>query len=95
MSYIITCRFIITLLFENFRNKCIEIYDLDLAHFSTAPRLPWQDCLNKTGIKLELLTNFDILLMIEKGVRGAICYVINRCSKANNKYMKNYDKNKG
>ena len=80
--------------FENFRNKCIEIYDLDPAHFLSAPGLAWQACLKKAGIKLELLTDIYMLLMIEKGIRGGICHAIHRYAKANNKYIKNYDKNK-
>ena len=79
--------------FENFRNKCIEIYELDPAHFLSAPRLTWQACLKKTEIELELLTDNDMLLMVEKGTRGGICQAIHRNAKANNKYMKNYDKN--
>ena len=80
--------------FENFRNKCIEIYELDPAHFLSAAGLAWQACLKKTGVKLELLTKNDMLLMVEKGIRGRICHAIHRYAKANNKYMKNYDKNK-
>ena len=79
--------------FGNFRNKCIEIYELDLAHFLSAPGLAQQACLKKTGIKLELLTNNDMLMMVEKGVRGRICRTIHRYSKANNKHMKNFNKN--
>ena len=55
--------------FENFRDKCIEIYELDPAHFLSAPGLAWQTCLKKTKVGLELLTNIDMLLMIEKGIR--------------------------
>ena len=79
---------------ENFTNKCIEIYELDPAHFLSAPGLAWQACLKKIEIKLELLTDIDMLLMVEKGIRGGIYHAIHRYSKANNKYMKNYDKNK-
>ena len=80
--------------FENFRNKCIEIYELDPAYFLSAPGLAQQECLKKTGVKLELLTDIDMLIMVEKRTRGGICHAINRYAKANNKYMKNYDKNK-
>ena len=78
--------------FENFRNNCIEIYELDPAHFLSAPKLSWQACLKKTRVKLDLLTDIDMLLIVEKGIIGGICHSIHRYSKANNKYMKNYDK---
>ena len=74
--------------FENFRNKCIEIYELGPAHFLSAPGLAWQPCLKKTEIKLELLTDIDMWLMVEKGIRGGICHAIHRCVKENNKHMK-------
>ena len=50
---------------------CLEIYELDPTYFVSAPGLAWQACLKKTGVKLELLTDYDILLMIEKGIRSA------------------------
>ena len=59
--------------FENFRDKCIEIYELDPAHFLSAPGLAWQACLKKTEVELELLTDNDMLKMFEKGTRGGIC----------------------
>ena len=59
--------------FEYFRNKCLEIYELDLAHFLSAPGLAWQACLKKTGVKLELITDHDMPLIIEKGIRDRIC----------------------
>ena len=79
--------------FENFRNMCIKVYELDPAHFLSAPGLTWQAYLKKTGIKLELLTDFDMLLMVEKGTRGGICHAIHRYVKINNRYMKNFDEN--
>ena len=78
--------------FENFRNKCIEIHELDPIHFLSAPGLAWQACLKKTEVELELLTNIDMLLMAEKGTRGRICQAIHRYAKAKNKCMKNYNK---
>ena len=79
--------------FENFRNKCLEVYELDPAHFLSLPGLAWQACLKKTNVKLELLTDYDMLLMVEEGIRGGICHSIHRYTKANNKYMKDYNKN--
>ena len=78
--------------FENSRNMYIEIYELDPAHFLSAPGLVWQACLKKTEVKLELLTDVDMLLMIEKGIRVGICHAMVRYAKANNKYMKDYNK---
>ena len=71
--------------FKNFRNKGIEIYKLDPAHFLSAPGLAWQACLKKTKVELELLTDIDMLLMLEKETGGGICQAIHRCAKANNK----------
>ena len=73
--------------FENFRDMCIKVYELDPAHFVSLPGLAWQVCLKKTNIELELLTDYDTLLMVEKGIRGGICHSIHRYAKANNKYM--------
>ena len=80
--------------FENFRNMCIKVYELDhmnSAHFLSALALAWQACLKKTEVKLELLTDVDMLLMVEKGIRERICHAIHRYAKANNKYIKDYD----
>ena len=58
----------------------------------SAPGLAWQACLNKTGVKLELLTDIDMLLMVEEEIRGGICHAVHRYAKVNNTYMNNYDK---
>ena len=63
---------------ENFRNMCLEIYELDPAHFLTARGLAWQATLKKTIVRLVLLTDIDLLLMVEKGTIGAICRVIHQ-----------------
>ena len=59
----------------------------------SAPVLAWQAYLKKTQVKLELITDYDMLLMVQKGIRGGIFEATHRYVKANNKYMKNHDKN--
>ena len=80
--------------FENFRDMCMNVYELDPSYFLSAPGLAWQACLKKTGVQLDLTTDVDMLLMIEKGMRGGICHSEYRNPMAKNKYMKDYDKNK-
>ena len=92
--YVLSDTLLLEDVFENFRDKCIETYELDPAHFLSAPGLAWKACLKKTNVKLELLTDNDMLLMFEKGIRGGMCQATYRYAKANNKYMNNYDKNK-
>ena len=81
-------------IFENFRQSCLENYELDPAHFVSLPGLAWQACLEKTNVELELLKDYDMFLMIEEGIRGGICHAVNRYAHANNHYMKDYDKTK-
>ena len=73
--------------FEAFRDTCLEHYKLDPAHFYTFPGLAWKACLKCTGIRLELLTDPDMLLMFECGIRGGITQVVHRYAKANNPYI--------
>ena len=80
--------------FENFRNMFLEIYELDPAKFFPAPEIACQAALKKAKVKYYLLTDSDMLLMVEKDIRGGICHSFYQYAKANNKYMKNYDKNK-
>ena len=56
------------------------------AHFLSAPGLGWQACLKNTGVKSELLINNNMLMTVEKGIRGGIYHAIRRYAKANNKY---------
>ena len=56
-------------MFENFRNMCLEIYELDPAKSPSAPGIAWQAALKKTKIKLDLLIDIDMFLMVEKGIR--------------------------
>ena len=83
--YVLSYTLLLADLFENFKDKCIEIYELDPAHILSASGLAWQACLKKTGVNLELLTDIDMLLMVGEGIRGGICQAIYRYAKANNK----------
>ncbi|XP_048590202.1 uncharacterized protein LOC125573620 [Nematostella vectensis] len=76
--------------FENFRSICLSYYQLDPAHFFTSPSLAWAACLKMTGVELELLTDPDMYLFVEEGVRGGISIISNRYAKANNPYVPGY-----
>ncbi|XP_032231638.1 uncharacterized protein LOC116614590 [Nematostella vectensis] len=76
--------------FENFRSFCLSYYQLDPAHFFTSPSLAWAACLKMTGVELELLTDPDMYLFVEEGVRGGISMISNRYAKANNPYVPGY-----
>ena len=80
--------------FENFRNMCLEIYELEPEKFLPAPGLVWEAALTKTRVKLDLLTDIDMSLMVGKGIRGGKCHPIYQYAKINNKYIKDYDKNR-
>jgi hypothetical protein len=77
--------------FENFRNVCLKAYNVDPCHFYTRPGLAWQACLKMIEVELELLTDPDMYLFIEEGLRGGISMISNRFSKANNPYVPDYD----
>ena len=77
--------------FENFQSVCLKAYNLDPCHFYTSPGLAWQACLKMTEVELELLTDPDMYLFIEEGLRGGISMISNRYSKANNPYVPDYD----
>ena len=80
--------------FENFRETCFQYYELDPAHFYSAPGLSWNACLKMTGIELELISDVDMYLMIEKGLRGGMSVITHRKAVSNNKYMSSYDPDK-
>ena len=73
--------------FENFRDICIKNFNLDPAHYYTAPGLAWDAALKSTKVELELLSDMDMLLMVEKGIRGGVSMISNRYGKSKNKYM--------
>ena len=78
--------------FNNFWNMCLKIHGLDPTYFLSASGLVCEAAIKKTKIKLDLLTDINMSLKIEKGVRGGICHAIHQYGKANNKYIKLYDK---
>ena len=79
--------------FENFRTLCLKEYELDPCYFVSTPGFAFESCLKKTGVKIESLRDIDMILMIEKGIRGGITQAIHRYASANNKYMSNYKSN--
>ena len=93
--YLRTVVILLTNVFESFRRVCLENCGLDPSHFYTAPGFAWKACLKKTGIRLELLLDPDMLLMFERGIRGGITQSVHRWAAANNPYMgSEYDKSK-
>ena len=92
--YLKTDILLLTDVLENFRKTCLTYYKLDPLHYITSPGLAWDAMLKMTGINLELITDIDMQLFIERGMRGGISYIAHRHAEANNKYISNYDPDK-
>ena len=81
---------LLTDVLEKFIGTCLKFYKLDPCHYFSSPGLSWDVMLKMTGVKLEKISNIDMYLFIEKGLRGGISYIVKRYAKANNKSMKKY-----
>ena len=92
--YVKTDTLLLADVFENFRRVCQEKYGLDPSHYYTAPGLSWDALLKKTEVELDLLTDMDMHMMIERGMRGGITMVGKRHAKANNPQVEGYDPEK-
>ncbi|XP_054260663.1 uncharacterized protein LOC128985297 [Macrosteles quadrilineatus] len=79
---------------ENFREVCMNTYKLDPAWYYTSPGLAWDAMLKITGVSLDQLTDYEMVLMITKGIRGGVSQCCHRYAKANNPYMHDYDPEK-
>ena len=93
-SYVQSDTLLLADIFKNFRNTHLKIYELDPAKFLLAPGLAWKATLKQRKVKFDLLTDIDMLLMVEKDVGVGTCHSTYWCAKTDNKYMKDYDKNK-
>ena len=92
--YVATDVLLLADVFKNFRKVCHNRYGLDPAYYYSAPGLSWDVLLKKTGVELELLTDMDMQMFIERGMRGGISMVSKRYAKANNPLVEGYDPTK-
>ena len=83
--YLKTDALLLADVFEKFIKRCLDYYGLDPCHYFSSPGLSWDAMLKMTGIELEFISDIDMHLFIEKGMREVISYIAKRHSKANNK----------
>ncbi|XP_071578407.1 uncharacterized protein [Temnothorax nylanderi] len=78
-------------IFENFRDTCVASYGLDPAHYYTLPGYTWDAMLRYTGVRFELLTDIDMVLFVERGIRGGLSQCSLRYARANNRHVPTYN----
>jgi len=81
-------------IFDNFRDSCVSSYGLDPAYYYTLPGFMWDAMLKHTGINFELLTDIDMVMFVERGIRGGLSQCSDRYARVNNNYMESYDPSK-
>ena len=81
-------------IYEKFISTCLEYYGVEPSHYFSSPGLSWDAMLKMTKVDLQKISNADIHLFLERGMRGGICYVSKRYSKANNEFCPDYDQTK-
>lgn len=92
--YLQTDVLLLASVFERFRKTSILEFGLDPCHFFSSPGLTWAAMMRSTQAEIELISDVDMLLMIEKGIRGGLTSCNLRFCKANNPYIPNYDRSK-
>lgn len=92
--YLKTDVLLLTSVFESFRDLSLTTYKLDPCWFVSSPGLSWQSMLKCTKVELELLTDPDMYLFFETGVRGGVSTISKKYAVANNKYLPDYDETK-
>jgi hypothetical protein len=89
--YLIIDCLLLTDIFYNFRKVCMKYYKLDPAHYFTTPGLSWDAMLRMTGVEFELISDYDIFMTVESGIRGGLTQCSTRHAVANNPYLSNYN----
>ena len=92
--YLTTDVLLLVDVFEYFRKTCLKHYKLDPCHYYTAPCLAWDACFKEIKQEIQLLKDYDVLMMFEQGIRVGISHISERYAEANNKYMKDFDESK-